>query len=245
MVTVSTLLAVGTLLLWLLVALLALALLILLLLLLLPLDLYLHLDSDLAEDGWDGDWTGAARWLLRTRWGWGLLRAQVAGENLTLTEHQFRIMGKRIEATAGKQKKQPKLKEAKRTESKRQRPAKKKRQKLDWELVRAGLTEGLQFLGRLRQALGLRWEGRLTYGFSDPAVTGWTEAILWATGRPLPVDASFQQACLTGRAQVKGRIYGAQVVWAALRSLRNPVIRNRLFNKFRFNPLRYRTVRGG
>lgn len=234
MVAVSVLLTVGTILLWILLALLAVLLLLLLLILLLPLDLYLRLDSDLAED-WESGWTGAARWLARMRWGWGLLRAEAAGENLALTEGQFRLMGRRIGAGASKKK-------PKKPEPEQKKPAKKKRSKLDWELIRAGITEGLHVLGRLKKALGLRWEGRWTYGFSDPALTGWTEALLWATGRPLPVDASFQQACLLGQGQVKGRIYGYQVAWAALQSLRNPVIRGRLFGKFRFKRLRHRTA---
>lgn len=235
MVAVSVFLEVGTVLLGILLVALAVILLLLLLILLLPLDLHLCLDSDLAEGGGESEWSGAARWLGRLRWGWGLLRAEAAGENLALTEGQFRIMGKRIDTTARPKKQKPKQKKA----------AKQKRRNADWELIQAGLTEGLHFLGRLKRALGLHWEGRLTYGFTDPAVTGWMEALLWATGRPIPVDASFQQACLLGRAQVNGRIYGYEVAWAALQSLRNPVIRGRLFGKLRFKPFRYRTARGG
>jgi lactoylglutathione lyase len=78
--------------------------------------------------------------------------------------------------------------------------------------------------------LGLRVSGRLTYGFSDPALTGWLEGVRWALDLAVPValEPEFRGACLTGAAEARGRTYGYKLALAALRALQNPIIRKRL-----------------
>ncbi|MFZ5817877.1 MAG: hypothetical protein ACOY93_21715 [Bacillota bacterium] len=222
-------------LLWTLIGLVGLLLLLLALLLFLPLAIEARIDSDRAAADWEADWTGTARWRIRIRWGWVVMTGLWAGENLALTQSELRFFGLR---TGGR-----------RAERKRERQPKKKMRKRwpDLELLRACLEEFLRFANRVVRDLGFRFAGELTYGFPDPSVTGWCEAVRWGAGVPVPIRLTpeFQHPCLTGWAEVQGRTYGYRVALAALRALRNPIIRRRLAERIRFRPVRYLLVRGG
>lgn len=244
-------------LLWLLAALAALLLIALLLLLLLPLDLRVRLDSDLAAPGWEAAAEGRARWSAALRWGWGLLAAEWRGVNLQPRPPDLRLLGFRLRRSGRRRPRpgpafphSPSWRRPGRPASGPRQPA---GRRFRWphledpELVRAVLAEGLRFLGRLWEGTGLRAGGRLTYGFPDPAVTGWCEAVRWAAGVriPFPVEPSFDRPCLVGWAEVTGRIYGFEIAREALRSLRNKVIRRRIARSIRFRPLRILIFRGG
>ncbi len=222
-------------LLWVLIALVGLLLLLILLLLILPLDLKARLDADWTAPSWEEEMEGAVRWEASLRWGWGLFRATWAGENLHLTFSEIRFLGRRLQGSKKRERK-PKKKEQKRSN----RP-------WDWDLIQAIATEALRFLQRLWQDLGLRLNGDLTYGFADPSLTGWTEALRHGAGVRLPVHLTpvFVRPCLSGQAEAAGRLYGYQVAAGIWRGLKNPVIRSRIAERIRFKPLRYLIARGG
>lgn len=207
----------------------------LLLLLFLPLDLHLRLHSDLEAPTWEDDWTGAIRWLLRLRWGRVVLTGEWEGEYVTVERSAVRILGIRLRPS-------PKRERVKSGKAK-----KKRKSGLDLELIWAMVEEFARFLRRLVADLGFRFTGEFTYGFADPSLTGWCEAIRWAVGVPVPIRMApeFQRPMLMGWAEADGRIYGYEVALAALRALRNPVIRERLARRIRFRPLRYVLLRGG
>lgn len=236
-VAVSILVTTGWVLLWLLVVLTALLLVGLLVLLFFPLDLRLRLDSDLAAAGWEEEPEGSVRWKVRFRWGWGLLRGEWWGENLDPRQPDLRLLGFRLRSAARPQE----LPE----------PSDRRRRwrlpRLDPELILAVWTEAGRFLRRLWEDIGFRAQGRLTYGFPDPALTGWCEAARWAAGVriPFPVSPVFDHPCLVGWTEVTGRIYGFEVAAEAMRFLRNKVIRRRLAESIRFKPLRFLILRGG
>jgi len=103
------------------------------------------------------------------------------------------------------------------------------------------------FLRRLWEDTGLRARGQLTYGFSDPSITGLCEAARWGARIriPFPLEPVFDRPCLVGWSEVTGRIYGFEVAREALRALRNEVIRRRIAESIRFRPLRILIFRGG
>lgn len=204
-------------------------LLLLLLLLFLPLDVDLRLDSDLQAPTWEEELTGQIRWLIRLRWGWAVLSGRWEGESFRIVASEMRILGIRL---------RPGPKKAR----KKAAPKKKKRRSgFDLELIWAMVEESARFLRRLIERFGFRFQGELTYGFSDPSLTGWAEAIRWSVGLPVPIrlEPEFERPILLGWATGHGRLYGYQVAAAALRALRNPVIKDRLARKIRFKPLRY------
>lgn len=239
MVAVSVLIAVGWALRWCLLVLLG--LLILLPFLFFPTDLSLRLHSDLSAPDWEDQFAGTARWLVRFRWGWAVMAGELAGENLRLTRLEFRILGFRPDL-------RPLLRQPSRQARPARRTSKRKRRKrfgFDLGLLVAILQECGRFMKRIMTAMGFRFQGEITYGFADPALTGWVEAIRWAAGNPVPIrmQADFQRPCLVGWALAEGRLYGYQVIGAILRSFGNPVIRHRLFGQIRFRPLQYLVTR--
>ncbi|MGE5674927.1 MAG: hypothetical protein ACM3XM_13810 [Mycobacterium leprae] len=224
------------------VGLIAFLLLLLLLLLLLPLDLHLRLDSDWAAPTWEEEMTGALRWLLRLRWGWVVIDGAWTGEFLTVKQAAIRIcgFGGRSQAKrAGAPGRKPKRKATPK--------AKTKSKSLDLELLMALVPEVAAFLFRLVRATGLRMAGDVTYGFADPSLTGWCEAIRWSSHLPLPVrlEPDFTRTALTGWAEADGRLNLFKVLRAAWPALADPVIRSRLAEKIRFGPIHYWLARGG
>jgi hypothetical protein len=227
---------IGWVLLWLLVGLAGLLLLALLLLLFLPLDLRLRLHSDLAAADWEAEPEGSARWTVHFRWGWWLLVGEWCGENLEPRPPSLRLLGFRLRTDARRKSAEP--------------AAGRKRfrvRRLDTELIRAVWAEAGRFLRRLWGDFGPQAKGRLTYGFPDPALTGWCEAARWATRVriPFPLEPVFDHPCLVGWAEATGRIYGFEIAREALRALRNKVIRRRIAESIRFRPFRFLILRGG
>ncbi|MFZ5825212.1 MAG: hypothetical protein ACOY94_12865 [Bacillota bacterium] len=204
-------------------------LLLVLLVLFLPLDVSLRLDSDLQAPTWDDELAGQVRWLIRLRWGWVVFAGLWEGENVRVVRSEMRILGLRL---------RPGGKKAARKKKERK---KKKRSAPDLELIWAVVEEAARFLRRLIERFGFRFEGDLTYGFSDPSLTGWCEAIRWSVGNPVPIrlEPEFERPALLGWATTHGRLYGYQVAAAVLKAIRNPVIKDRLSRKIRFKPLRY------
>lgn len=217
-------------LLWILGGLLALVL----LLLFLPLDLFLRLEPDLAAETYDDPLDGPVRWLMRLRWGRWLFSGEFAGEYLTVTKSEVRLLGLRLRSRSrSRPRKKPSA----------EKKPKKKRKRPSPELIVAYVEEGAQFLARVAKDLGLRVRGRATYGFADPALTGWCEGIRWAVAVPLPIELApeFARPCLQGWAEVEGRTYGYRVARAIWKGMKNPVIARQI----KFRPLRYFLLRGG
>lgn len=214
----------------------ALLLLLLAMLLLLPLQLHLRLDSDLQAPDWEEELTGKVRWLVRLRWGWGVLTGEWEGEGFALVRAERRILG--IKVRSGSRQK-PATKKVR----KKQRPKFRPDLKLLWALV----SEFFHVHSRLRKRYGFPFTGALTYGFSDPSLTGWCEALRWSTGLPIPIhlEPDFQRPILMGHAETGGSALGYQLIGTALPALRNPEIRTRLDKRIRFRPLRWLLLRGG
>ncbi|MDB4894689.1 MAG: hypothetical protein JWN15_951 [Firmicutes bacterium] len=242
MVAVSVVLAIlwGLLwgLLWVLAGLVALLLILLLLILFLPFDIDLRLDSDWAAPDWEEAMTGAIRWRSRVRWGRVMAAGVWAGEQLSLTRSEVRICGIPLRFRPRRDKVRP---------ARPKRNWTRKRKPPDLAFILAAAQESARLVRRLVGVTGIRVEGDMTYGFPDPAVTGWSEAFLGPWYRMVPVHLApdFSRSALIGWAQVNGRIYGYQVAQAAWRVLDDPVIRDWLAEKIRFQPIRYWLLRGG
>lgn len=101
----------------------------------------------------------------------------------------------------------------------RQRPpaqAARKRQgrrTLSWRDVRSLLPELRVLLARLWRSLGLQARGDLVYGFDDPYVTGWCEALraVVPVPRELKIMPDFLGARLAGWAELRMTIYPIRV----------------------------------
>lgn len=266
----SVLLLVLTILLWVLGLLAGLLLLLIAALLLLPLDLLLRIDPDLAAEDWEGEVHGSLPWQARIRFGWGLLKLELAGEGLQPGTAQFSLIGLRLRS-GGPQARQPAGPEAEakarakakakaeakakakagakasdRAGSARKSAQKRPKQRLPWEVLRELIRESVYLVRRLWRDLGLDVTGDLTYGFPDPALTGIGEAALGIVGRPagMRVQPDFLRSRLEGWAQVEGSLFGVQVLIQLLRVLKNPVLRRYVMRRL-FGKLRFRIRKGG
>jgi hypothetical protein len=215
----------GSALLWALAALLGLLAITLLALLFLPVDLTLRVAPALQAPDWAGDLDGAVRWLARLHWGGPLLRAEWEGEYLEIVRAECRMFGVRMRPV--------RRRGAPGAEAQAKPKGRPMGKPLEPELWLACLEEFGRFFGKAVEELGLRVSGRLTYGFSDPALTGWLEGVRWALDLPSPLELEpeFRGACLTGAVEARGRTYGYKLALAALRALQNPVIRKRLVRR--------------
>lgn len=215
---------------------LAILLILLLAILFLPWDIHVRLDSDWAAPGWDEPMTGAVRWRFRFRWGWASVVGVWAGEFFALNRSEVRIFGIRPRSRPERRKVRPAKPKRKR---KRQRP--------DLPLLMAIVQESVRLLQRSVRDLGFRIAGEVTYGFPEPDVTGWCEALRWSLDLPVPIrlEPDFNRSVLTGWAEVNGRTSLYRLIAAAWRALDNPVIRGRLADKLRFKPIRAWLLRGG
>lgn len=227
-------------LLWALAGLMALLLILLLLILFLPFDIDLRLDSNWAAPAWEEEMTGAVRWRSRLRWGRLVADGVWEGEQLSLTRSELRICGIRLRFRSTRQK-------ARAARAAGAKKRKRKWQPPDLELILAAVQEFARFVKRLLRFTGIRVQGDMTYGFPDPAVTGWCELFLgqWYRLVPVRVEPDFSRPALIGWAQADGRIYGYRLLAAAWRVLDDPVIRGRLAAKIRFKPIQSFLLRGG
>lgn len=94
--------------------------------------------------------------------------------------------------------------------------------------LRALLPEGVRLLRRVWRASHVRAAGDLTYGFSDPSLTGWCEALRAVVPLPreLRLKPDFWGARLEGWAEVRAKVYPIAVSWiVATTVLRRPVRR--------------------
>jgi len=197
----------------------------LLALLFVPVEVDGGLTSDLQAADYDTDLAGEAHWWLRLRWGWGLFRLRLAGLNLTTPTFEMRVAGLRLST-----RRQPRTRARVRRERK-ERAKPRRRPRPSPAVIRSFAEEGLRSLRRLWRSFGLGLSGDLTYGFSDPSLTGFCEATLWTLGRPahLRLTPDWTQARLEGQAQLHGRLYGFEVAVAFLAMLKNPRLRHYLW----------------
>ena len=251
-VTVSWLVLVGSVLLWTLLVLLGLLLLLLLPVLFLPFTFYVQADADLAGDDWEDDLSGPFRGKFGLRWGIVTVSGMAAGEGLHLERTEFRLLGMRMDgrkrARKGRRKGENEGAGAPRgTPTGDGPPRRKVRLKLTPDLIWALTREALSLPERVWRSLGIRLSGELTYGFSDPSLTGFCEAIRWGTGVALPVRLTpdFLRPCLIGWGRAGGRVFGYKLVAIGWRVLRRPAIWNYLVGQIRFRPLRSVLLQGG
>lgn len=244
----------GSVLLWTLLILLGLLLLVLLLVLFVPFTFYARADTNLAADDWEEELSGTFQGKFRLRWGLATVSGTAAGQWLQFERVEVRLMGLRLDG--GKHKKHRGKSNLAQKEPGKQGASggrsqdgsrKKARAWLHPELLWAVAKEALSLPVKVWRSLGVRLSGDLTYGFSDPSLTGFCEALRWGTRVSLPVklNPDFLRPCLIGWASVGGRVFGYRLVAIGWRVLRRPVIWNHLAGQIRFRPLRKLLLQGG
>lgn len=232
--------------------LLGLLLLLLLALLFVPCHVRVRARSDLAADDWESPLLGRAEASLRLRWGLLLLTAGAIWSDGALQSSEVRVMGRRMDGRARNTRRpgagrKPRGGPEGRPGQRGDRKSGRRRSRTDLELVLAVLRDAARLPGRLWRSLGVRFAAEGTYGFPDPSLTGFCEAVRWSTGlgRALSLTPDFQRPCLIGAGELSGRLYGFRLLRIAWQVARNPVIWNRIVGNIRFRPLRAILLKGG
>lgn len=230
--------------LWVLLVLLGLFALLVLLLLFVPFAIRLRVESDVAAEGWEGALAGRADWRYRLRWGLLPLSGGVTWRDGDLVWSEVRLLGLRLGGGRRSEDAGPPSARERR-EKPRSRP--RRRGLPDPDLLLALAGEMARVPGQLWRSLGLRLAAELTYGFSDPSLTGLCEAVRWGTGlgQSLRLTPDFQRPCAKGWAELSGRLYGFRLLAIAWRVLRRREIWNHLVGRIRFRPLRQILIQGG
>jgi len=184
----------------------------------------LHPDDQERWDGW-------ARWEADIRWGGVLLRLWLRGTHHGVEEQVMTVCGIRIplKKASGKEQAEGKPKgPAKKRKRQRQRPTAGE--------IRAYIREGIRLARRLWASFRLRAAGDATFGFDDPALTGMTLGALGTVRLPrqLTLRPDWFTPGVTGWLSLRGHIYGFEVavaLWSAY--WRSPLGR-RLRRRFTF-----------
>ena len=241
----------GAALLRILLVLLGLAVLVVLLLLFVPFDVRLRADSELAADGWESRLTGRADVSFRLRWGLLFLTGRGVWTEDGMQWSALRLMGLPLRGSrkgAGRKAGGPEAGKPEGGQHGRESGRKRRRSpRADPALVLTIAREAVRLPGRLWCSLGVRLTAEATYGFPDPSLTGFCEAVRWSTGlgRSLHLTPDFQRPCLIGRGELTGRLYGFRLLAIAWQVVRQPAIWNHLVSKIRFRPLRRILLGGG
>ncbi|HYF80902.1 MAG TPA: hypothetical protein VD973_27640 [Symbiobacteriaceae bacterium] len=203
--------------------LLAVALLALVLVLFVPVGFRTRAEGALRPDD-DETWGGQAEWEADLRWGGRLVRLWLQGTHQGVGAQEITILGFRL-----RERKRSGPAEAKEEAPSASKPpakakvkakARKKRQRPTMEEIRAYIREGLNLARRLIKALRLHIAGDLTFGFEDPALTGFALGAIALTGKPadLTLRPDWFQPGAEGWVSIKGRVYGfeaATALWLA------------------------------
>jgi len=183
----------------------------------LPVDLHARTDPDLSTEDFATWRDPALPWRAQVTWGWGLVRVLVTGEGRRVTATRFTLLGVGLQGRKSRGRRAP-------------AGSRKPRSGLpDLQTIRDFGREGWRLLARLWRTLHLQAEGAVTYGFSDPALTGWllgARAIFWR-GESLRLMPDFMGPRFAGWLQITGRFFGEQVLAALLAALWSPPIRRR------------------
>ena len=222
-----------------------------------PFHVSLRAHSRLVADDWESPLQGRAEATLRLRWGLVLVTGGAVWADGRLQWSEFRLMGRRLGGDRKGDRAEPGADQPPGRRSRR-RPGRKsgepppsksrrRRSPPDWELLLAIAREAMRLPEKLWRSLGVRLTAEATYGFSDPSVTGFCEALRWSTGlgRGLRLTPDFRRPCLVGSGELSGRLYGFRLVAIAWQVVRNPAIWNHLVGKIPFRPLRAILLRGG
>lgn len=232
MAAVSVLLAI---ILWIVGGVLGLLLLLVGALLLFPLNWRARLDADLHEDE-ESDWGygGYARWAGDAGWGWRFVRLRVRGDGPKLEELTIRICGFRVRlgGKAAPSKPTPQKPDEKKPKAKK----KKRRQRPSFDDLRSYFHEGLQLVRRLIASLRLRLRGDLTFGFSDPSITGIILAFKSVTqvAPELRLQPDWLSPGVHGWVETEGRVYGFEVVAPAWTAFWRSPMGVRLWQRIRY-----------
>lgn len=214
MAAVSLLLIILKILLWLVAAVAGVLLIALLLLLTVPVSFKARAEGAIRPDD-DENWGGQGKWEADLRWGGRLVRLWLQGTHQGGLEQRFTILGLRL---GGRRQDRsgtpaPAKAESKRPEKSRPR---KKRRRPTLEEIQAYIREGLHLARRLLRSLRLHIAGDLTFGFEDPALTGFVLGALALTGKPadLVLRPDWFQPGAEGWVTLRGRVYGFEVAIA-------------------------------
>lgn len=195
--------------------LLAAALLVLLAALTVPVSFRARAEGALRPDD-DENWGGQAEWEADLRWGGQLVRLWLQGTHQGVGEQRFTILGFRL---TGRKRSRPAEERAAepgdKARDRKSRP-RKKRQRPTMEDIQAYIREGLNLVRRLLKALRLHMAGDLTFGFDDPALTGFALGAIALTGKPkdLALRPDWFEPGVEGWVTIKGRVYGFEVATA-------------------------------
>lgn len=186
-----------------------------------------------------------ARWQLDLSWGWLLVRVRLAGEGLVVPLAEVTVAGWRLRDRSRHKRERPGAPDRARVGAPRRRS-----RRWNWpdlRIVQAGGQEALRLVRRLWRSARLQVRGQLTYGLGDPALMGLSQAVLAMLPPPptLHLATDYLDPGLTGWVTLSGRLYGIEVVAAALAALRNPVLRRRLWRRLRARLLPKRRKRTG
>lgn len=206
----------------------------------------LRAEADLAAADGEDALTGRAEGRLRLRWGVLNLAVAAAWNHGAPVQWDVRLLGRPLKGGGrGAAARRPGRwrrrgtpgRRARRRPGRRPSPA----------LLKAVVQELARLPGRFWRSLGTTAAGELTYGFSDPSVTGFCEAVRWGTGlgRSLRLSPDFSRPCLVGWAELTGSLYGFRLLIIAWRVLRRREIWNYLVGQIRFRPIRQILMQGG
>lgn len=171
----------------------------------------------------DEDWGGNARWEADLRWGGRLVRLWLQGTHQGVEVQRLTMLGLRWRTRKGQGGEAPAgadagAKSKAKAEAKTARKARprKKRRRPTMEEIQAYVREGLRLVRRLLRSLRLHIAGDLTFGFEDPALTGFALGAIALTGKPadLVLRPDWFQPGVEGWATVRGRVYGFEVAIA-------------------------------
>lgn len=180
-----------------------------------------------AEYGADGH----VVWSLGLTWGWRLLRADLAGENVRITHSRVTLFGRTLAPRKrAKRKRVGKAGAARKARRANQRTKNAQGRKrfpfrlADWRSYR---DEAVWLLRRALRALRLKGAGNLVYGFDDPALTGLAAGLLGTIGLPpeLRTAPDFCASGVRGWTAVRGRTYGLQLLALAVNLFFRPAAR--------------------
>lgn len=191
----------------------------------------------LAEDG--APWP-EGRWHWEIRWLWGLLRWTGVKEPGKAPVSRLHMLGMTGSVPLGGEGRRGRARRARRGET-LSRP---RRRAWGWSDLRALWPELGPLVRRLRRSFALEGEGDLVYGFEDPAVTGWCEALRALVPLPqgLSLTPAFSGPQLAGHASVRLTLFPWRGAAAITGFLLRPRVRRWWWQKLR---QRVRRRKGG
>lgn len=195
-----------------------------------------------ADESAEYGFTGELRWQLQFNFGRALVRADLQGENLRVTQKQMTVLRFRLRPRSGSARRT-----RKRVDSKRTQAPKRRLGEISLSRLRTYWAEGQWLLKRSAKALRMAVQGDITYGLKDPSLTGLTAAFLAAAGVPhgLRATPDFSLPGLRGWIALQGRTYGVRMLAAGTAFAFRPAIRHLWLSKLKHSIFRRKSPEGG